>query len=290
MNVSAKTTLLEFLELTALEDMRFRSVCNDANIDGEIFGGQYLGQSLAAAMASAPGYCPQMLSGFFLRDARADRPLEFSVEMTRSGRRFAHRQVRAWQSDREVFRAEIALGVPDPDQPRHQAAMPCVTGPEGLVSLHDLGLEHAASIGEAAVARLISKGGWETRPLDPGSGFGVAAREPRGRYWIKARFGAPDGGSIQENYAGLAYLTDVMANYTSRMTHVGNAFGNELSALSLNHCIWFHATPRMEDWLLFDLESCHAGEGVGSNRGLIFGRDGALVASIAQNAMVCWTS
>lgn len=262
----------------------FVSPFNDTNVNGEIFGGQYLGQSLAAAMQVATGYVPQMLAGFFLRPARANRPLQFLVEETRSGRRFAHRKVTALQDGREVFRAEVGLCIRVADQPEHQNAMPDVPGPVGLKSLRELASEHADKIGPAAVRRLTGKAGFDTYPVDPSIGFGAAAAEPVGRYWLRSGVAGAQEAAI--DYAVLAYMSDAMANMPSRAMYAPVAYDDTLSAVSLNHCIWFHDRPDAAGWFLFDHESCFASGGIGSNRGLIYAEDGRLVASIAQDALV----
>lgn len=276
--------LVSLHRLKRLGEGRYASPFNDTNVNGEIFGGQYLGQSLAAAMQSAPGYAPQMLAGFFLRAARADSPLEFAVEHTRSGRRFAHRQVTALQEGREVFRAEVALCIRIAGQPAHKRRMPEVAGPAGLKSLRELAALNAGTIGTAAVGRLTGKAGFDTYPVAPDIGFGTAAPEPAGRYWL--RTGIDDRQDAVIDHAALAYLSDAMANMPSRAMYAPVAYDDTLSAVSLNHCIWFHDRPDASGWFLFDHESCFTGGGIGSNRGLIYAEDGRLIASIAQDALV----
>ena len=284
MAIVAKETLAQLLTLEQTDDDRFRALLNEANFQGEIFGGQYLGQSLAAAMATVEGRVPHTLYGFFLRAARADRPLDFVVERTRQGRSFTHRRVTALQDGREVFRAEVSLHQQVEGQPAHQSRMPDVPDPSGLRSLDSLALDHAEWLGPLTVTKLCQKSLFKIYPVDPEIGMGKPADEPRGRYWVKAD--VPDMVAGGLHYAALAYLSDVMANMASRIIHVANAYDGSVGALSLNHGIWFHDRPRIADWLLFDVESCFAGGGIGTNRGLIYGRDSALYASTMQDAMI----
>lgn len=278
--------LLELVTVEAQGSDIFRACVNDANIEGEIFGGQYLGQALSSAQATAPDYQPQMIAGFFLRAARADEELTFSVVRTRNGRNFAHRSVSASQAGNEVFRAEIALGKSLPDGPEHGNSMPSVPPVDQLRSLRQLALDHSAEIGPEALARLTSKLAWEVYPLEPQAGFGEPARRPAGRFWVVPNVDPNQLVSQSDQFATLAYLSDVMANWPSRATHAGNAYDGSLTALSLNHCIWFHERPNGVKKFLFDLESQRCGAGIGSNRGLIYGDDRRLVASVAQNALV----
>lgn len=280
------TDLADLLSLDSLGENSFRAALNDENIDGEIFGGQYLGQSVWAAMATAPDFVPHTLFGFFLRAARADRPLHFVVEQTRQGRRFAHRRVTIWQAGQEVFRSEVSLTRPDDDQPAHQRPMPAAASPEGLRPLRTIALENAELLGPVATARLTKKSLFSTFPIAPAIGIDRPGTTPAGQFWVKAKL--DKGADRRLHYAALAYLSDVMANMPSRAMHTANAYDGTISAVSMNHGVWFHHTPQAADWLLFDLESCFAGGGVGTNRGLIYGADGRLFGSVMQDAMIRW--
>jgi len=55
---------------------------------------------------------------------------------------------------------------------------------------------------------------------------------------------------------------------------------------SLDHAIWFHRPLRVDEWLLFDLESPNASGGRGLARGHVFREDGTLVASLAQEGLI----
>ena len=55
---------------------------------------------------------------------------------------------------------------------------------------------------------------------------------------------------------------------------------------SLDHAMWFHAPIDFSDWHLYDLDAPWTGGGRGFNRGKIFGQDGALVASVAQEGLM----
>lgn len=274
-------------ELMTLQDMggdRFLSRCNESNRGGEVFGGQYLGQSVIAALATASDYAPQALFAFFLRAARGDQPLEFNVERTRQGRRFAHRRVTVCQSGQEVFRAEIALHRPEDGQPSHAQAMPQVPGPETCRTMLELVREHADLFGPDVIERVEGNETSEFRPVNPEIGFGRAGDEPALRYWIRGFL--PVGAAPALQYATLAYLSDNLAHLASRILHTTNTWSVDVTSLSLNHTISFHALPRIEDWLLFDLGSPFAGGGVGTGRNLIFGADGRLIASVTQDALV----
>ena len=55
---------------------------------------------------------------------------------------------------------------------------------------------------------------------------------------------------------------------------------------SLDHALWFHRPFRADDWLLYAQDSPSASGARGFSRGLIFTRDGTLVASVAQEGLI----
>ena len=63
-------------------------------------------------------------------------------------------------------------------------------------------------------------------------------------------------------------------------------FEQEFMAASLDHALWFHRPFRADDWLLYAQDSPNLCGGRGLARGLIFARDGTLVASVAQEGLI----
>ena len=57
-------------------------------------------------------------------------------------------------------------------------------------------------------------------------------------------------------------------------------------AASLDHALWFHRPFRADDWLLYAQDSPNLSGSRGFSRGLIFARDGTLVASVAQEGLL----
>ncbi|MDX1676058.1 MAG: thioesterase family protein, partial [Longimicrobiales bacterium] len=61
---------------------------------------------------------------------------------------------------------------------------------------------------------------------------------------------------------------------------------DDIMVASLDHAIWLHRDPDMSDWLLFTMESPVTGGARGFSRGTFFTRDGALIASVAQEGLI----
>ena len=55
---------------------------------------------------------------------------------------------------------------------------------------------------------------------------------------------------------------------------------------SLDHAMWFHRDFRLDDWLLYRLDSPSASGARGLSRGSVYTRSGQLVASTAQEGML----
>ena len=70
-------------------------------------------------------------------------------------------------------------------------------------------------------------------------------------------------------------------------------YGNKMGAwidrprpISLDHAMWFHRRFRADDWLLYAQDSPAATNGRGLSRGLVFTRDGTLVATVMQEGLI----
>jgi acyl-CoA thioesterase II len=84
----------------------------------------------------------------------------------------------------------------------------------------------------------------------------------------------------------LAYASDLMLLDAALMPHARTVFDRKLMAASLDHALWFHRPFKADDWLLYAQDSPSAGGGRGFARGLIFTRNGTLVASVAQEGLL----
>jgi acyl-CoA thioesterase-2 len=68
--------------------------------------------------------------------------------------------------------------------------------------------------------------------------------------------------------------------------HGRSVFDKRIVAASLDHGLWFHRPFRADEWLLYAQDSPNLSGGRGFSRGLIFARDGTLVASVAQEGLL----
>jgi acyl-CoA thioesterase-2 len=55
---------------------------------------------------------------------------------------------------------------------------------------------------------------------------------------------------------------------------------------SLDHSVWFHSSPRVDQWHLYDVACLAYAGGRGLTLGQVFSADGAHVATFTQEALV----
>jgi acyl-CoA thioesterase-2 len=53
-----------------------------------------------------------------------------------------------------------------------------------------------------------------------------------------------------------------------------------------HHAMWFHRPFRMDEWLLYDVESPSANGARGLVTGRFYAQDGTLVASVVQEGLI----
>jgi acyl-CoA thioesterase-2 len=273
------------LDLKTVAGDRYRSHYNDANFNGEIFGGQFLGQAMMAALRSGDGRRPQSMHGYFLQAGDSTRPLEITVERVRDGRSFQHRRVVMEQGGKPCFVADVALHDPEAGTLSHRQPMPDAPRPATLSTLHEIADRHAAELGPTAVARILRKISIELRPVDPLSGVVKKAESLSACCWVRAAQ-LLNSDDPQLHCSLLAYLSDCWSNIAARNPHSSNVFDASIGASSINQSLWFHEPGRGDGWMLFDTDSPAAFGGTGLTRGSIYAEDGRLLASFAQEALM----
>jgi len=102
--------------------------------------------------------------------------------------------------------------------------------------------------------------------------------------WIRATQALPDNPALHQ--CVLAYASDMTLLDTSLVPHGRNLFDPELMMASLDHAIWFHRPFKADEWLLYAQDSPSSSGALGFNRGSIFTREGALVASVTQEGLI----
>ena len=102
--------------------------------------------------------------------------------------------------------------------------------------------------------------------------------------WFRALSPLPDAPLIHQ--AVLAYASDYGLITTALQPHGLSFRSRDLKMASLDHSLWLHRPFRVDDWLLYSMDSPVAAGARGFARGAIFTRGGDLVASVAQEGLM----
>jgi acyl-CoA thioesterase-2 len=273
--------LLTLLDLEKIEENIFRGISADHRAQ-RVFGGQVLGQALVAATRTVDSARPcHSFHAYFLRPGNPCQPILFEVDRSRDGASFTARRVVAIQNGATIFTLAASFQKVEAGF-EHQAPMPPVPPPEALedeqqVQLRDPGLSPAI---REWVAR---ERPFEIRAVVSRGHGARAPRPPLDYLWLKTRGPLPDDPAIHR--ALLAFVSDMTLLDTALLPH-GKSIFSDVQAASLDHAMWFHRPFRADEWLLYAQDSPSASGARGFNRGMIFTRDGVLVASVAQQGLI----
>ena len=256
-----------------------------------IYGGQILGQALAAAMLTVDaedGRRPHSLHAYFLRPGDMERNVIFDVDPIRDGRSFSTRRVVAKQRGRAIFNAAISFQKIE-DGLDHASALPDVPPPEDLEPTH------------AAMTRILKDNGFDPRAADfeeanfPGGVIDIRAPHLERQvlagahpaefgYWF--RFQGDVGEDPVLHRALLAFISDHFFMGTAMLPHGVNWQSHEIFGASLDHAMWFHTDIRVDQWLYYHMRSPRAARARGLTIGEVFTRDGRMIASTAQEGLM----
>jgi len=283
--VSQSTTqlLVDLLSLERLEDGRFKGQCLDIG-SRSVFGGQVLGQALAAAQATVDTTrLAHSLHAYFLRSGDINQPITYEVDCTRDGGSFSVRRVSALQNERVIFFCAASfqytqMGV------EHHIPMPEVPMPENIEPRPPVPPQILQRLPQK-VQRWLSTGcPVQFRPIHPRNELNPGLRAPCQQVWL--RLNEPIADTAQLHRALLAYISDFYLLGTVLFPHGLSFYQPHVRLASLDHALWFHRDFRVDQWLLYSMESTTTQGGRGLARGQFFNQAGQLVASSSQEGMV----
>jgi acyl-CoA thioesterase II len=276
--------LVKLLALEKIEENLFRGQSQDLGW-GRVFGGQVLGQALSAALHTVPSdRAAHSLHAFFLRPGDVSRPIVYEVDRIRDGGSFTTRRVVAVQNGQAILNLAASFQVAE-EGFEHQDEMPAAPAPESLRTEQERVAAYASRLPRALRERAIAERPFELRPVEePGDPFVPAPSPPSRMVWLKTVARLPDDPALHRYL--LAYASDYSFVTTSLRPHGVSWLTPGMQVASLDHVMWFHRPFRVDDWLLYAIDSPAAHGGRGLARGRIFTRGGALVASCAQEGLI----
>jgi len=278
--------LIKVMTLERLEMNLFRGQSRDIG-SPQVFGGQVLGQALTAATATAEDRVVHSLHAYFLRRGDFNSPIVYEVDRALDGKHFSSRRVVAIQHGRQIFNMSASFQLPETGL-EHQSPIPEVPPPD---SLPDMESHYRGMVDQLPpVARRIldQKRPFEFRPVHPPDPLRRDKSAPLKYIWFRAVDRLPDDEALHRNL--LAYVSDFHLLDTALKPHGVPMISPKLVIASIDHAMWFHRSVRVDDWLLYAIDSPSASGARGFTRGSVFARDGRLVASAAQEGLIRLTS
>ena len=279
----ALLNLLSQLDLETLDENLFRGT--SADLGGfSVFGGQVVAQALVAAQRTLdPARSAHSLHAYFLRPGDMKASIVYQVECLRDGKSFATRRVLALQHGKPIFSLSASFQVAD-EGLDHQTPAPQAPPPESLPTEQELRARLAERVPEPLRRFLNREVGIEMRPVAPVDFFTPERRAPIQQIWLRVAHPLPDEPGLHR--ALLAYASDFNLLGTSLLPHGITFFQGNLQGASLDHALWFHRPFRIDDWILYHMESPSASGARGFNLGGFYTRDGRRIASSAQEGLL----
>ena len=259
-----------------------------------IYGGQILGQALAAAMLTVADTDeekrrPHSMHAYFLRPGDMSRDVIFDVDPIRDGRSFTTRRVVAKQRGRAIFNASVSFqkiedglehqidlpdGVPDPE-----------SLPEGTEEARRLVREHGLHENVLAGREAnFPPSVIDIRTPFPERLLVAGDYPPSYGYWFRFKADLPEDPVLHR--ALLAFISDHALMATALVANGVNWISHDIMGASLDHAMWFHTDVRVDQWLYYHIESPRSARARGLNIGSFYTRDGRLIATTAQEGLM----
>jgi acyl-CoA thioesterase-2 len=280
---SQTADLLKLLELEQLEVNLFRGESRDIG-SAQVFGGQVLGQALTAASRTVEGRIVHSLHAYFLRRGDFNAPIVYEVDRSRDGQSFSNRRVIAIQHGEQIFNMTASFQVVE-NGLEHQFDMPNVPPPEQLPDMLEVLRPMVDRLPER-VKRFVEKPRpFEFRMVQPFPDLIAPSKHPPARQvWFRLPDRIPDDESLHRRL--LAYVSDYYLLDTAVLPHGMSFLSAKAVMASIDHAMWFHRPLRVDEWLLYALDSPSSSGARGFGRGTVYSRDGRLVASTAQEGLI----
>ncbi|MGH8265819.1 MAG: acyl-CoA thioesterase domain-containing protein [Steroidobacteraceae bacterium] len=274
--------LLQLLELEQLEVNLFRGASRDIGAP-QVFGGQVLGQALTAAAATVDARVVHSLHAYFLRRGDCNAPIVYEVDRSLDGRSFSNRRVVAIQHGQQIFTMAASFQAAESGFD-HQIDMPQVPAPQSLADARGPPPKVLERLPERVRRFFEQPRPFEFRPVQPIDYLQPRRAPPARQVWFRTVGRLADDEMLHRRL--LAYVSDFFLLDTATLPHGTSLLQPSIVMASIDHALWFHRPLRVDDWLLYAMESPSASGARGFARASVFAGDGRLVASAAQEGLV----
>ncbi|XP_026379728.1 uncharacterized protein LOC113274565 [Papaver somniferum] len=286
-----ETSLIEHvLHLEPIEVNIFRGLTlPDAPRFAQVFGGQLVGQALAAASKTVD--CRKLvhsLHSYFLLAGDLGMPIVYQVHRLRDGNSFATRRVDALQKGNVIFTLLASFQKEEVGFEHQEVTMPSAPAPEMLLSMEELRERQVFDPrlprnyrNRVATMKFIP---WpvDIRFCEPTNYTAQTKARASTRFWFKAKGTLSDDQALHR--CVVAYISDLIFLSISLNPH--RKRGLKATSLSLDHAMWFHRSFRADEWLLYVIESPSASNARGFCSARMFNQKGQLVVSLIQEGLI----
>ena len=276
--------LIDLLTLEKKDEHNFEGN-NYKTAWGRVFGGQVLGQSLHAAYQTVQeNRIAHSMHGYFILGGDINVPINYHVDTIRDGRSFTTRRVVAFQKEKAIFNMAASFHIKEEGE-SHQINMPNVLTPDLLLT--DLqqaeGLQHKDP---ERFQRLMKAHPqiFEFKPVDKAIYLQTQNSPPLAHIWFRIK--EKIKGSLPLQQQILAFASDYSLLLSATLPHREKLMNAKMYYASLDHALWFHRDFKIDDWLLYAIESPSASNARGFSRGSIFNKNGLMVASVTQEGLM----
>jgi len=253
---------------------------------GRVFGGQVLGQSLHAAYQTVPkDRFAHSLHAYFILAGQLGIPIQYEVDSIRDGKSFTTRRDVAKQNGVPIFNMSASFHKNEKGVD-HQIPMPNLIKPESLdTSLDEIKvLEKFAPKIYNRLKSVLPKV-FDIRSVESFLTKYSKNGSPFDNLWFKTS-DVLDQKNTAIHHQILAYASDYNLLSTATFPHREELNNKNIFYTSLDHALWFHRDFRIDEWLLYAMDSPSASNSLGFARGSIFNKKGELIASVAQEGLI----
>lgn len=251
-------------------DGQFTGQCHASRVLDRAYGGALLAQLVSALYTQASeDQRLHSLHAYFLRGIVPDQDVNYQPTAIRKGRTFTAVSATAEQAGAEIGTMLGSFKKPHPGS-----------------------FERVPEPPTDVLEPLAYPDAFADRPTTAPLPLHVECREApsvvdgqsiRRDMWVRLRHRLSDNPA--EHVAGIAYLSDFGLAPTA-LLRFGPVFPTHTFVSSLDHSVWFHHQARADEWLLYRLSSRIESDSTTFGHGELWTEDGALVASVAQEALM----
>ncbi|KAL2625664.1 hypothetical protein GLYMA_07G071300v4 [Glycine max] len=277
------------LHLEPLEVDIFQGVTlPDAPRFGKVFGGQMIGQALAAASKSVD--CLKVvhsLHAYFILAGDLNMPITYQIHRLRDGKSFASRKVDGIQKGNVIFTLMASFQKEESGMVHQEVAIPSVPAPDKLLPMEELRERRLTDPrlpityrNKVATSQFIP---WpiEIRLCEYETATNMTKSPPSLRYWFRAKGKLSDDQALHR--CVVAYASDLIFLQVSLNPHREKGFRTR--SVSLDHSMWFHRSVKADDWVLFAIFTPSAHSARVFVTGQMFNQKGELLVSLVQEGL-----